>query len=282
MKEELSRYKELGDFLKTRRAKISPLQAGLPEGSHRRTPGLRREEVASLSGIGITWYTWLEQGREIQVSAQVLESLSRVFMLNEEETHHLYTLANQTLPTNIPPHKQVINPILQRILDSLTLSPSLILDTRWNVIAWNKAAKAALMDFETISIEDRNYIWLTFTNPQYKKMFDHWEQQAQGLIARFRAECGKYIEDPWVTEFVRKLKNESREFEQWWSMHNVENEKESYKIFNHPIAGKLTFEHTSFFVADNMNLKLFINAPAPNTDTKMKIKNLIDAMPVSL
>lgn len=276
MKEVISRYKELGDFLKTRRSKISPLQVGLPEGSRRRTPGLRREEVAALAGIGITWYTWLEQGREIQVSAQVLESLSRILMLDEEEARHLYTLAHQTSPKSIPPHQQIISPMLQRILDSLSFSPSMILDTRWNVVAWNKAATVALFDFGNISVADRNCIWLMFTNPNYKKIFDNWEQQAQGLIARFRAECGKYIEDPWVTEFVQKLKNESKEFDKWWSMHDVETEKEYYKVFNHPIAGKLTFEHTSFFVADNMNLKLFINSPAPDTDTEIKIKKLID------
>lgn len=112
MREGISRYKELGDFLKTRRAKISPSLVGLPEGSRRRTPGLRREEVAALAGIGITWYTWLEQGREIQVSAQVLESLSRVLMLDEEETRHLYILANQISPKSIPPHQQIISPML--------------------------------------------------------------------------------------------------------------------------------------------------------------------------
>jgi hypothetical protein len=232
MKEIISRYKELGDFLKTRRSKISP--------------------------------------------AQVVESLSQALMLNEDETRHLYTLANQTSPMSIPPHNQVINPMLQRILDSLLLSPSMILDTRWNIIAWNKAAKTALINFENINIVDRNYIWLTFTNSNYKNMLDNWEHQAQGLIARFRAECGKYIEDPWVTEFVEKLRNESKEFDKWWSMHNIENERESYKIFNHPIAGKLTFEHSSFFISDNMNLKLFINAPAPETDTENKMMKLMN------
>lgn len=276
MEEELSRHKELADFLKTRRARISPQQVGLPDGTRRRTPGLRREEVAYLSGIGITWYTWLEQGRDIQVSAQVLESLSRVLMLDEEETRHLYTLANQTPPSRIPLHQQAVNPMLQRILDSLRLSPSLILDTRWNVIAWNKAARVVLIDFEAMGPEDRNFIWLTFTNPAYREIFENWEQQAQGLVARFRAACGAYIDDPWVTEFVQKLKGASSEFARWWSMHDVENEREHNKVFNHPVVGKLAFEHSSFFVADNMNLKLFINAPAPGTDTESKMRMLMD------
>ncbi|MFT8883340.1 MAG: helix-turn-helix transcriptional regulator [Liquorilactobacillus hordei] len=278
MKEFISRYQELGDFLKTRRAKISPAQVGLPVGSHRRTPGLRREEVASLAGIGITWYTWLEQGREIQVSAQILESLSRVLMLNEEETRHLYTLAHQVVPLAIPSHQQTVSPMLQRMLDSLVYSPALILDTRWNLIAWNTAARIALIDFDTISPADRNCVWLMFTDSEYQKRFTEWDKQAQGLVARFRAECSKYIEDPWVTEFVNKLKRKSPDFTKWWSMHNVEHEEGNYKILNHPKAGKLIFEHTSFFVADNMTLKLFINAPAPNTNTEDKMKNLVGTL----
>ncbi|MCP9313683.1 helix-turn-helix domain-containing protein [Liquorilactobacillus satsumensis] len=275
MKESLARYKELGDFLKTRRAKISPSQVGLPVGIRRRTPGLRREEVAALAGIGITWYTWLEQGREIQVSAQVLESLSRVLMLDKAEIRHLYILANQPSPLDIPPQQQALAPMLQRILASLTFSPAIILDTRWNLVAWNTAARVALFDFDTLAAEDLNCVWLMFTNSQYKKRFTNWEVQAQGLIARFRAECSKYIEDPWVTKFVRQLQAASPEFAEWWSMHNVAKEREYYKTFNHPTAGKLIFEHTSFFVAANMNLKLFINAPAPGTETEYKMKNLI-------
>lgn len=208
----ISRYQELSDFLKTRRAKISPAQVGLPMGSHRRTPGLRREEVASLAGIGITWYTWLEQGREIQVSAQVLESLRRVLMLNAEETRHLYTLAHQVAPMDIPAQQQTVSPMLQRMLDSLAHSPALILDTRWNLVAWNNAAKIVLIDFDTIRAEDRNCVWLMFTNSEYKKRFTEWDKQAQGLVARFRAECSKYIEDPWVIEFVEKLKRKSPDF----------------------------------------------------------------------
>jgi len=274
MKENISRYKELGDFLKTRRAKISPLIVGLPEGSRRRTPGLRREEVAALAGIGITWYTWLEQGRQIQVSAQVLESLARVLMLNDEETHHLYILANQTPPKGIPSHHQKISPMLQRVLDNFSYSPATILDSRWNIIAWNKAAKVSLMDFDNVSIENRNILWLTFTDPNYMKIYDNWELHAQEQIALFRAGCSKFIDDPWITQFVQTLKRESKEFDRWWSKHDVKTEKEYYKILNHPIVGKLTFEHTCFFVADNMNLKLFINSPVAETEIKMK--KLID------
>jgi transcriptional regulator with XRE-family HTH domain len=134
---EKHRYIELADFLKTRRAKILPSQAGLSSAARRRTPGLRREEVAQLAGIGITWYTWLEQGRPIHVSAQILESLSRVLLLDRQERMHLYLLANQPLPAELPVYQGTVSPILQHVLDSLTLCPSLVTDQRWNVIAWN-------------------------------------------------------------------------------------------------------------------------------------------------
>jgi transcriptional regulator with XRE-family HTH domain len=124
------RYKELGDFLKTRRAKILPSQVGLPEGTHRRTPGLRREEVASLSGVGLTWYTWIEQGRPMQVSTQVLESLARTLMLDEHEIIHLYTLAGQAPPTWFLNYNEAVDPMLQHVLDSLEFSPAMIMDAQ--------------------------------------------------------------------------------------------------------------------------------------------------------
>ncbi|MEN6328534.1 MAG: helix-turn-helix transcriptional regulator, partial [Syntrophomonas sp.] len=239
------RSKELGDFLKTRRAKILPSQVGIPEGVRRRTPGLRREEVASLAGIGVTWYTWLEQGRPIQVSPQVLESLSRALLLDKQETIHLYTLAQQAPPTEFPTRNETINPMLQHVLDSLTLSPSTIVDIRWNVLAWN-AASAVFIDYSKLNIRQRNSLRIMFTNQGYQKKFSDWESHAQAMLARFRAACGKYIEDPWITEFISELRSESKEFDLWWPMHNVEQDQEIYKTVYHPELGKLTFEHTTF------------------------------------
>ena len=160
---EALRYQELADFLKTRRAKILPSQVGLASAARRRTPGLRREEVAQLAGIGLTWYTWLEQGRPIRVSAQVLESLARIILLDKQERIHLYLLANQPVPTDIPGHQGTVSPLLQHVLDSLTLCPSFIADQRWNVIAWNKPARFVLGDFCAMNARQRNVVWAMFT-----------------------------------------------------------------------------------------------------------------------
>ncbi|HWP96472.1 MAG TPA: helix-turn-helix transcriptional regulator [Syntrophomonadaceae bacterium] len=268
------RRKELGDFLKTRRARILPSQVGIPEGVRRRTPGLRREEVASMAGIGVTWYTWLEQGRPIQVSPQVLESLSRALLLDKQETIHLYTLAQQAPPPEFPVYDNTINPMLQHVLDCLTLSPSTIVDTRCNILAWN-AASAVFLDYTQMNIRQRNLLRIMFTNKGYQQIFSDWQFHAQAMLARFRADCGKYIEDPWITEFVNELRSESKEFDLWWPMHNVEQDEEIYKTVYHPALGELTFEHTTFLIADNTNLKMYVNTPVPGTDTAEKIQQLL-------
>ena len=270
------RYKELGDFLKTRRAKILPSQVGMPEGLRRRTPGLRREEVAALAGIGLSWYTWLEQGRDIQVSAEVLESLSRVLMLDKQERIHLYTLARQAPPTDIPLYQGTVSPMLQHVLDNLILSPSFIMDTRWNIIAWNKAASVVFADFSKIDVSKRNMVWMMFNSDDYKKLFIDWEFHAQGMLARFRSTSVQYIEDPWLVKFIEDLKNESEEFNLWWSKHDVQRKSEIYKKLKHPIVGTMVFEFSSFDVSDNSSLKLIVNTPFSGTDTDMKVKLLLE------
>ncbi len=269
------RYKEFGDFLKTRRAKIQPSQVGLPEGAHRRTPGLRREEVASLSGVGLTWYTWIEQGRPIQVSAQVLESLARALMLDKQETLHLYTLAGQAPPNGFLGSYDNVNPMLQHMLDSLDYSPATITDARWNLIAWNNAALKLSFDYSKVDIYKRNLLQMMFTNEEFQKTFTDWSSTAQSMVARFRAVYGKFVDDPWIEAFINDLKAESKDFKLWWSMHNVKTEDERNKVIIHPVLGKLVFEETSFMVANNTNLKMNIFTPLEGTDTKEKIMHFI-------
>lgn len=268
-------YKELGAFLKTRRAKISPLEVGLSEGLRRRTPGLRREEVAALSGIGLTWYTWLEQGRDIKVSSAVLESLARVLLLDEQEKAHLYTLAGQVLEEEISSSEIIVTPVLQRVLDNLVLSPSFIMDTRWNIISWNKAASAVFGDFNKINVCERNMVWMMFNNDAYKSLFVDWEFHAKGMLARFRSTTAKYIDDLWLIEFIEKLKKKSEKFSLWWSKYEVETKIGFHKKIKHPAAETMIFEFASFDVSDSPNLKLIVNNPLPGTDTDIKIKLLL-------
>ena len=272
---EKHRYNELADFLKTRRAKILPSQVGLSTGIRRRTPGLRREEVAQLAGIGLTWYTWLEQGRPIQVSTQVIESLSKVLLLNKQERIHLYRLANQPLAVEIPGYQGTVSPTLQHVLDSLILCPSLVTDQRWNVIAWNKAACLLFGDFSEMNVRERNIVWAVFTDDKYKQLLVDWDRHAKGLLGRFRSTCGQYIADSWLAQFIDDLKMQSTEFNLWWSLHEIQSNGEIHKQLNHPVAGILDFEISNFDVSDNSGLKMIVHVPLAETDTAMKIKELL-------
>lgn len=269
------RYKELGDFLKTRRAKILPSQVGLPEGTRRRTPGLRREEVSLLSGIGLTWYTWMEQGRPIAISPQVLESLARTLMLDKQETIHLYTLAQITQPTSYQLNNDTVNPMLQHVLDDLEFSPANILDSRWNVIAWNRAAAKIMFDYSKINVSKRNLLRIMFTNEEFRKIITDWKSAAQRMIAGFRKDYGKFVGDPWIEDFVDELRIESAEFNSWWPMYNVHIEEEIFKTINHSVLGQLKFESTSYLVLSDNNLRLTIHTPLPGSDTKEKIKQFL-------
>lgn len=275
MDELKQRYKELGDFLKTRRAKILPSQVGLPEGLRRRTPGLRREEVSFLSGVGLTWYTWLEQGRPIQISAQVLESLARTFMLDKEEAIHLYTLAKQAPPASLSIVNNTVTPMLQHVLDNLEFSPATILDSYWNIIAWNKAAAKIIFDYGKIDACKRNLIRIMFTNEEYKETIPNWNSVAQDMIARFRATYGKFTGDLWGENFVNELRSESTEFDSWWIMHNVKTDDEMFKNINHPILGSLKFEYTAYQVLSENNLRMTILSSLPGSDMEKKIKQFL-------
>lgn len=269
------RYKELGDFLRTRRAKILPSQVGLPEGTRRRTIGLRREEVSFLSGVGLTWYTWLEQGRPITISSQVIESLARTLMLDKKETIHLYNLARLTPPTKIATYDNTVNPMLKHVLDNIEFSPATILDQLYNVIAWNRASEKLLYDYNKLDTSKRNMLRIMFTNEEYKKTIIDWESTAQSMLARFRIAYGKLVEDPYIKELVEELKRESKEFNSWWTMHNVEMEEEIVKSITHPILGELNFEYTSYMVLSDRNLKMTILTALPGSDTEKKIKQFL-------
>lgn len=269
------RYKEMADFLKTRRSKISPEQVGLQTSVRRRTPGLRREEVAQLAGVGLTWYTWLEQGREIHVSAQVIESLCRVLLLDKQERMHLYRLANHPLPSEGSEYTETVSPILQHVLDRLPLCPSFYADQRWNVLAWNQAACILLGDLANMTGRERNVVWAMFTSDYYKSLYDDWEKYAKSLLGRFRATCGMHVEDPWFAAFVEELRAVSPEFNQWWPLHEVIDDGGIYKHFHHPIAGGLDFESSCFFVPDHSGLRLFVHVPSEQNDTAEKMQTLL-------
>jgi|GEM_PF-44908 len=299
MGNDRERYKELADFLKTRRKRLSPEQVGLPAGQRRRTSGLRREELAQLAGIGVTWYTYLEQGRPIRVSAQVLESLARTLRLDAEERDYLFMLAHQQPPPVPSGHldgkslptlaalrvsstrisyaqMDSISPTLLRTLENLGVCPAYVLDQCFNVLAWNRAASAIFGDFSKISGWDRNQVWAMFTKPSYRKLYVNWEYQAQLTLAQFRAVYGQNIGNEWLKKIVEDLMQASPAFNSWWHDHDVQGIVEGNVEFNHPKAGYLKLDHITYGVSGNPNLTLKVYTPIPGTDTADKIRQLLE------
>ncbi|HTK08189.1 MAG TPA: helix-turn-helix transcriptional regulator [Ktedonobacteraceae bacterium] len=273
--QESQRLQELGDFLRTRRARLAPSDVGLPQGSRRRSPGLRRAEVAQLAGISVDWYTWLEQGRSITVSTQLLESLVRTLRLNANEREHLFFLAHQQPPPARILEPETVSPTLQHFLDHQGLSPAFVLGRRWDVVAWNEAARAVFGDYGQMTTFERNTIWRFFTSPAHRQFLVDWERHARRVLAQFRATCGRYPDDPRLAELIHNLLLRSPEFRAWWPDHEVLGAEEGHKTFNHPQAGYLMFEHLTFQVFDAPDLKVNVYTPLDEADTPAKISQLL-------
>jgi transcriptional regulator with XRE-family HTH domain len=269
------RRQELANFLRTRRARISAIDAGLPGAPRRRTPGLRREEVAQLAGMSVTWYTWLEQARAISVSAEMLDNLARVLRLDGIERVQLFQLASREPVLDTKPKAQRISPLLKQLLDQMEELPAFILGPRWDVLRWNLAA-GAFFGFPEITAEERNLVWLVFTNPGFHSLIVDWPARARDVLARFRVSYGRHAGDKHFVQLVDRLRVASAEFGEWWPRHDVLPQSEGLKRYNHRLVGRLQLQHISFAVMDDPELLLTIMAPAPTADSRAKLRQLID------
>ncbi|WP_400244464.1 helix-turn-helix transcriptional regulator [Niallia sp. JL1B1071] len=271
-----NRYSELAQFLRSRRERLSPQQFGLPEG-RRRTPGLRRGEVAVLSGISLEWYTYLEQGREINVSIEVLESLARTLKLNDTERKHMFLLAHrQPPPERSSSLDGKVSDVLQRLLDSFGTSPAAVMDARMNILAWNQSFSAVHGDYQKISDQARNLLWITFTSESFRILKDdQWESHAKRTIAKFRAGFAKFVDDPWWGEQVEQLSELSAEFKEFWYQYDVLDDQDTLKILHHPEVGLLTFEHLTLQPLGSPNLEVSVHVPLQDNSTEKKIQTLM-------
>ena len=271
------RRQELSGFLRTRRARVRPEEVGLPEGSRRRTPGLRREEVAHLAGVSTTWYTWLEQKRPIKVSASVLENLARVLNLDDTERTQLFQLALRQPAAAARAENAAISPLMQRLLDQMEGMAAFIMGPRWDVLAWNLAARAFFFDFASIHPEQRNLVWLVFTNPAMRTLMVDWPTRAQDVLARFRGDYGRHAGNARFVELVERLKTRSPEFALWWPRHDVRPQSEGRKQYRHATTGRMLAEHFTFSMTDNPELRLTIFAPIAEEGSARKFRRLIEA-----
>lgn len=271
---EQERRKELGNLLRTRREKLTPAMLGVPARGRRRTAGLRREEVAELIGVGVTWYTWLEQGRAIQVSVEVLENLVRVLQLSIDERLHLFQLARRPLPPAFPHVSETVRPVFSTLLTALEPSPAHIRDHRWNVLAWNRA-ESRLGDWEVYPAVERNVVWHHFAHPEIRRLMVNWEREARTLLALFRMESGQHLDDPWFTTLIESLKQVSAEFRHWWSLHEVQQQRELPIEFHHPDVGRLVLQPVTVMFMYDQQLFLRALLPLSETDTAAKLRHLL-------
>ncbi len=269
----LDRQHELATFLRSRRARISPESVGLPREGRRRTPGLRRGEVTQLAGVSLEWYTWLEQGRDIHVSVQVLERLAQALQLDADERKHLFLLALRQPPPVETFSPTTISPTLQHFLDQLRTIPTCVVDARLNVVAWNAAFCAVFGDYATMSERERNLIWRLFMSPSSD---EEWKEHAQVYLAQFRNEYSRFINDPWWAQEIAELNRISPEFRELWARYDVLTVPEGHKSKHHPLVGDLDFEFLLFQTVDTSNLRLLIHTPRSHSGTADKIERLLE------
>ncbi|MEF3306074.1 helix-turn-helix transcriptional regulator [Paenibacillus sp. GYB003] len=273
------RLKALSAFLIAHRAKLGPQSVGLPAGGRRRTPGLRREEVAQIAGVSTTWYTWLEQGRDIRMSAQVLERIAYALQLNEDERDYMFSLAMEQsapAPAEAPPAE--MSPALDLIVGELRGCPTIVSDRKCFIVGWNKAAASVFMDFAQVPPQERNLIWLLFTRKELRALAVNWEQFVRGFLAIFRYYYGKYVGDAWYGDFVERLSRENGDFRKLWDINDVSSAPEVLIEFRHAKAGKMLFDLTSMQVQGQSDLRLSVYTPSAGSGTEAKLKRLMDRL----
>lgn len=252
----LTRKREdLAEFLRMHREKIAPEEMGLPRGRRRRTPGLRREEVAALAGVGLTWYTWLEQGRDISVSATFLDNLSKALRLDAAERRHLFLLTHQRLPSELGKTWCSVPPLVQTLMDDLPTRPAYILNLRWDVLAWNSAANK-LFNFSHHAPERRNMLWLLFADPAMRQRLSPWEAQVSQMLSSFRRDFARAAQDPAIDELVEELTKVSPEFKQLWKTQEVNAPCQGVRHLYLEELGEVAFEHTTLTVDEERHLRL--------------------------
>jgi transcriptional regulator with XRE-family HTH domain len=252
------RRSEFGDFLRSRREKLTPKAVGLPIGRRRRTAGLRREEVAELAGIGVDWYIRLEQGRTVSPSVTTIDALARALRLGKAEHAHLKALARDA-DRRAFVRESVPDP-LRRLIDGLD-QPAYITGRRWDILAWNKAAEA-IFGFGRLAEADRNTLISVLTNPHSRRLFGaSWENEARRMVAQFRATHDLWAGDPAFIELLERLRQGCPEFTAWWDAHDIKSVAGGQKLLHHPKKGRLRYEHASFQANDDPALKLVIYTP---------------------
>ncbi|GHH64092.1 DNA-binding protein [Kitasatospora indigofera] len=255
-----ARRHELAAFLRSRRERIAPDQVGLPVTGRRRTPGLRREEVAQLAAVGVTWYTWLEQGRAIQVSVQVLDAVARALLLDRNERAHLFALAGADDPSPVL-ECATVTPAVRLMLDQFGPMPAAVVNSRYDILAHNHAYTHLAGDLEAQPFEERNLLWMAFTPSRFQDVLVDVEVEREGMVARFRSAMADHSAEPAWKALVTRLRQASPDFEAAWARHEVARPGNGVKRFLVPGAGLLSFDYTGLWLGPRAGSRLIVYTP---------------------
>jgi len=266
------RRHELAAFLRHRREHIAPEQVGLPRGRRRRTPGLRREEVAQLSAVGVTWYTWLEQARDIQVSVQVLDALARALQLDPSERSHLFQLAGAIDPTPATACPSV-TPAIRQVLEQLEPVPACVQNSRYDILAYNRTYGLLLCDLDAVPPEDRNCMILSYTNDDWRSSIIHLPEAQRLMAARFRATMAGHLAEPGWKMLLKRLRTESPEFREVWDRHEVVEHRGRRKEFMNRHVGRVSLDHTDLWLGPEAGPRMVTYAPA-DEESRRRLEKL--------
>jgi transcriptional regulator with XRE-family HTH domain len=250
----------LGDFLRARREKLDPAALGLPRGARRRTPGLRREEIAQLCGLSTTWYTWIEQGRDVSVSPFALARLAVALRLGRAERGYLFELAQKRDPDQ--PGGVDDMPSAVHACVAAIGTPAYVLDRSWTARAWNAAAEQLFVGWLDRPGE-RNLLRFIFLEPASRWLICSWEERARRVAAEFRAACGAHLDDPSLRGLIAELRQQSADFAQFWDQHRILGREGGERTFRHPTNGFLRYEQVTFNLASQSELKLTVLVQEP-------------------
>ncbi len=263
------RRAELGKFLKARRARLSPGEFGMPRGSRRRTPGLRREEVALLAGVGVTWYTWLEQGREINASTQVLDAVARTLRLDRAEREHLYRLAEAT-PLHMESERKTVPDTIREIVHSLDPLPASLINSRFDILLTNAASEELFWEWHSLPCVHKNTLWCCVTEPAARGNLVEYDAHVRYLVARLRSAYSMHIGDPDWEEDIRRLASLSREFAELWARHEVADAEPRTLTYLHAQAGTLSLAVSELDVPAMPDARIVVYTPR-DADTRARM-----------
>jgi hypothetical protein len=262
---------DLAAFLRARRAAVAPGDVGLAPGLRRRTPGLRREEVALLAGVSVSWYTWLEQGRPINASVDVLDALARALRLDPVERGHLLELAGHPARQPIELGRATCPRGVLELLRVLEPAPAYALGPTWDLLAWNDSFTKLFPEIETLAAEDLNLVWLLFGNATARELNGEWDGEARRTLSQYRAEVAPLRDDPAVAALVERLQASSAEFRDWWPRYDVAGCETHRRVFDHPRAGRLVFETEQLVPVASPDVRVIVHLPVEGDDSAHRL-----------